>query len=403
MMFPRPRRLLRFAAACGLAAALLANSLVAVDQVGLASAPLAPLSAPRGATLFTNLPAAVTGIVAPNDYADPRMWNERFHESGVGEIGTGVAVGDYDNDGLPDIFVVSKVETCRLFHNRGEWKFEDVTERAHIADFSGEWKQGASFADVNNDGWLDLYVCRMGAPNLLFVNQRDGTFKEEAAARGLAIKDASGMAAFADYDRDGWLDVYIHTNLLDATAHPNGQPDYLFHNNGDGTFSNVTAAAGIAGETQGHSAMWWDYDQDGWPDLYVANDFGVEDLLYHNNRKGTFTKVTGRVVPRTAGTSMGADLGDVNNDGRIDFLVTDMATTTPEKDQRGMADTRANTRDPEWSDPAIAPQVQRNALYLNTGTGHMLEAASLAGLAATDWTWSVRFEDLDNDGRLDVH
>jgi hypothetical protein len=387
----------------GVVGVLAALSAAAAEPAGLASTPLQPRSAPRGATLFTNLPASATGIVAPNDYADPRMWNERFHESGVGEIGTGVAVGDYDNDGRPDIFVVSKVETGRLFRNEGGWKFTDVTERARVADASGEWKQGAAWADVNNDGWLDLYVCRLGAPNQLFVNQRDGTFKEEAAARGLALNDASGMAAFADYDRDGWLDVYVHTNLLNAAAHPNGQPDQLFRNNGDGTFRNVTAAAGVAGETQGHSATWWDYDNDGWPDVYVANDFGVEDFLYHNNRNGTFTKVTGRVLPRTPATAMGADIGDVNNDGRIDLFVADMATTTPEKDQRSMADSRAQAREPDGKDPAVAPQTPRNALYLNTGAGRMLEAASLAGLAATDWTWSVRCEDLDNDGRLDLH
>src|SRR6478736_5772106 len=359
MRFPHPRHLLRsryqwrWCGAAGLIVALFATSQAqAADPAGLASAPLQPRSAPRGLTLFTNLPASVTGIVAPNDYADPRMWNERFHESGVGEIGTGVAVGDYDNDGRPDIFVVSKVETGRLFHNQGGWKFEDVTARARVGDASGEWKQGAAFADVNNDGWLDLY---------------------------------------------------LHTNLRDAAAHPNGQPDYLFHNNGDGTFTNVTAPAGIAGETQGHSATWWDYDNDGWPDVYVANDFAVPDFLYHNNRNGTFTQVAGRVLPRTPDTSMGADLGDVNNDGRIDLLVADMATTTPEKDQRGMADSRAQEKDPATAGAATAPQLPRNALYLNTGAVRLLEAASLAGLAATDWSWSVRFEDLDNDGRLDVH
>src|SRR6478609_9138262 len=410
MRFPHPRHLLRsryqwrWCGAAGLIVVLFATSQAqAADPAGLASAPLQPRSAPRGLTLFTNLPASVTGIVAPNDYADPRMWNERFHESGVAEIGTGVAVGDYDNDGRPDIFVVSKVETGRLFHNQGGWKFEDVTASARVGDASGEWKQGAAFADVNNDGWLDLYVCRFAAPNQLFINQRDGTFKEEAAARGLAVNDASGMAAFADYDRDGWLDVYLHTNLRDAAAHPNGQPDYLFHNNGDGTFTNVTASAGIAGETQGHSATWWDYDNDGWPDVYVANDFAVPDFLYHNNRNGTFTQVAGRVLPRTPDTSMGADLGDVNNDGRIDLLVADMATTTPEKDQRGMADSRAQAKDPATAGAATAPLLPRNALYLNTGAGRLLEAASLDGLAATDWSWSVRFEDLDNDGRLDVH
>ncbi|HEX2860471.1 MAG TPA: FG-GAP-like repeat-containing protein [Lacunisphaera sp.] len=373
------------------------------DTPGLARAPLMPRAEARGATLFTELPAAETGILAPNDYADPRMWADRFHELGVGAIGTGVCVGDYDNDGRPDILVVSKVETCRLFHNRGGWKFEDVTERANIGDFSGEWKQGASFVDVDNDGWLDVYVCRFAAPNLLFINQRNGTFREEAKTRGLAVTDASNMAAFADYDRDGWLDVYVQTNLLDAREQPNGQPDYLFRNKGDGTFTNVTAAAGIAGEAQGHSATWWDYDGDGWPDLYVANDFAVPDFLYRNNRDGTFTKVTGAVLPHTTGTSMGADLGDVNNDGRLDFMVADMATTTQEKDQRGMADTRGQARGLPPDDPTVALQLPRNALYLNTGTGRMLEAASLAGLDATDWTWSLRWEDLDNDGRLDLH
>jgi enediyne biosynthesis protein E4 len=374
-----------------------------VNPPGISAEALQPHFGQRGATMFSEMPASTTGIVTTNDYDDPRMWGERYHEYGVGEIGTGVAVGDYDNDGRPDIFVVSKVGTCRLFHNLGGWKFEDVTERAHIGDFSGEWKQGASFADVNNDGWLDVYVCRFGAPNLLFINRHDGTFREEAKARGLAVTDASGMAAFADYDRDGWLDVYIHTNLLDATARPNGQPDYLFHNNRDGTFTNVTTAAGIGGETQGHSATWWDENNDGWPDLYVANDFGVPDYLYRNNGNGTFAKVTGQVLPHIAGTSMGADLGDVNNDGRIDFMVADMATTTHEKDQRGMSDTRSTSKDFVSADPAVASQVPRNALYLNTGTGRCLEAACLVGVAATDWTWSLRFEDLDNDGRLDLH
>src|SRR6478736_5644505 len=175
MRFPHPRHLTCTAAwrwgIAGLLVATGALRALAADPAGLTSAAFEPRSAPRGATLFTNLPASVTGIVAPNDYADPRMWNERFHESGVGEIGTGVAVGDYDNDGRPDIFVVSKVETCRLFHNQGGWKFEDVTARACVGDASGEWKQGAAFADVNNDGWLDLYVCRFAAPNQLFINQ----------------------------------------------------------------------------------------------------------------------------------------------------------------------------------------------------------------------------------------
>jgi hypothetical protein len=347
---------------------------------------------------------AETGIVTENNYDDPRIWGERFGDFEEGSIGTGVAIGDYDDDGRPDIFVVSKNESCRLFRNLGNWRFEDVTLKAGVGD-SGDaarvWKQGATFADVNNDGLLDLYVCRYGAPNLLYINQGDGTFKEEAAKRGLDVVDGCVMAAFCDYDRDGWLDVFIQTNAPETEGHPRAQRNYLFHNNGDGTFTDVTARAGISGKAQGHSAVWWDYDGDGWPDLYVANDFSPPDQLFHNNRDGTFTDRINLVVPHMPFSSMGSDLGDLNNDGRIDFLVADMAATSHARDQRTMAASRALLQDPEDGSPA-APEVMRNCLYLNTGTGRCLETAFLAGLDATGWTWSVRIEDLDNDGRLDV-
>jgi hypothetical protein len=391
----------------------------------LETAPLAPRSKPDGGTMFTRLSPQQTGIVTENRYADPRMWGELNQEFAVGAIGTGVSVGDYDNDGRPDAFIVSKTGQSRLFRNLGGWKFEDTTERAGMARAGGTlekglswvkgwigsappelepgpWTQGAAFADVNNDGWLDLYVCRFAAANLLYINQRDGTFQEEAVKRGLAVVDASGMGNFCDYDRDGWMDVYVQTNMLNATKAPNGQRDYLFHNRGDGTFENVTVAAGISGESLAHSATWWDYDEDGWPDLYVANDFGPADRLYRNNRNGTFTDVVHEVVPQMSYSAMGTDLGDVNNDGRIDFLVGDMAATTHAKDQRGMATSRELNR--EDSDSAtVSPQILRNVLYLNTGVGRFQEAGAMAGLAATDWTWSVRFEDLDNDSRLDLH
>jgi hypothetical protein len=372
--------------------------------------------------MFAELPAAETGLVVENRYADPEMWGKRFKEFSFGAIGTGIAVGDYDADGRPDIFVVSKTERARLFRNLGNFKFADVTDAAGLpspeaswsvrmkslvdraaaaADTVEAWKQGASFADVNNDGRLDLYVCRFGAPNWLFINQGDGTFKEEAAARGLAVSDASGIGAFCDFDRDGALDVYIQTNMLDGATRPEGQRDYLFRNNGDGTFANVTERAGITGQNLAHSATWWDYNMDGWPDLYVANDFAPADKLYRNNRDGTFTDVIHQTVPYMPLSAMGADLGDVNNDGLIDLLVGDMAATSHEKDHRGMAYLRkpTGTLGPERTS---APQYSRNALFINTGTGHFLEAARLAGLAASDWTWAVRLEDLDNDGRLDV-
>ncbi len=391
----------------------------AVSAADIAGTPLVPRSVAAGPTMFTELNPARTGIMTANAYDDPDMWGDHFQEFKFGAIGTGVTVGDYDNDGRPDLFVVSKTGPCRLFRNLGGWKFADVTASAGLdtsaswtdtvkswvgmsdarADTVSAWKQGATFADVDNDGWLDLHVCRFGAPNWLFMNQRDGTFREEAAARGLALIDGSGMGAFCDYDRDGWLDVYVQTNLLDNATHPRGQRDHLFHNNGDGTFTDVSDAAGITGETQGHSATWWDYDNDGWPDLYVANDFAPPDRLYRNNRDGTFTDQLDAVVPHTPHSAMGADLGDVDNDGLVDFLVADMAATTHEKDQRGMAKIRGMLTD---TPTGPAAEYMRNALFLNTGTGRMLECAHLAGLQATDWTWSVRFEDLDNDGRLDV-
>ncbi len=391
---------------------------------GITESALLPPSAPRGATMFANLPPEQTGIITENNYSDPGMWAERLQEFKFGTMGTGVAVGDFDNDGRPDLFVVSKTEQCRLFRNLGGWKFEDVTAKAGVSTpsdalgkslswmkglvggseavpASGVWTQGAVFVDVNNDGWLDLYVTRFAAPNLLYINQRDGTFKEEAALRGLAVNDACGAAAFCDYDRDGSLDLFLQTNLRDAIAHPQGQHNYLFHNRGDGFFVDVTNAAGIKGEAQGHSATWWDYDQDGWPDLYVANDFAPADKLYHNNRDGTFTDTINQVVPHIPHSSMGADFGDVNNDGLIDLFVSDMAATNHQKDQRGMASIRALLNGaPE--DPSAVPQYMHNALFINTGTGVFQEAAFLAGVAATDWTWSVRFEDLDNDGRLDL-
>jgi hypothetical protein len=388
---------------------------------GLRAEPLAPRSGPRGVTLFVNLPPSRTGVRCENRYADPRMWWERKEEFKFGSIGTGLAVGDFDGDGRPDVFVASKTETSRLFRNLGNWKFEDVTERAGllVSPQSGDaglgqlrrptgetlpnetWVQGATFVDVDNDGWLDLYVCRYNAPNLLFMNQHDGTFREEAAARGLAIRDASVMAAFCDYDRDGALDAYLVTNFLDLATKPGGQRDYLLHNDGHGHFTDVTARAGIVGENQAHSATWWDYDNDGWPDIYVANDFITPDSLYHNNRDGTFTNRLNETVPHTPHSSMGADLGDVNNDGLIDFFVADMAATTHEKDQRGMAKIRALLTRME-EEPGVAPQYMRSALFLNTGTGRMLEAAQLCGVDASDWTWSPRLEDFDNDGRLDL-
>jgi hypothetical protein len=257
-LLPVPLR--RLTAAGGLLAGLVAG---AAEIALTAGTPFATRSGTAGAARFVVLPGEQTGVTAANPYDDPAMWGARYREFSLGAIGTGVAIGDYDGDGRPDIFVVSKTGPNHLYRNLGDFRFEDVTEKAGVAGPAGAWKQGVAFADVNNDGRLDLYVCRFGAPNLLYINRGDGTFSEEAAARGLALEDASSMAAFCDYDRDGWLDAYVQTNLLDAERHPNGQRDRLYRNNRDGTFTDVTDRAGIKDETQGHAATWWDYDEDG--------------------------------------------------------------------------------------------------------------------------------------------
>jgi hypothetical protein len=385
-----------------LALALLASTALGAGGTagGISGTPLSPRAFPRGKTMFTRLAPGQTGVTAVNRYDDPRMWGDLYQEFEGGSIGTGVAIGDYDGDGRPDIFVVTKNHGCRLFRNLGGYRFEDVTEKAGVGAEPGVWNLGATFVDLDNNGRLDIYVCRFNAPNLLYVNQGDGTFKEMARSYGLDVKDSSVMAAFCDYDRDGWLDVYITTNMLDSAAHPGGQRGHLLHNNRNGTFTDVSQAAGIKGESQSHSATWWDFDNDGWPDLYVANDYGIPDKLYHNNRDGTFTDVIDQVLPHTSFYSMGSDQGDVNNDGLIDMLVADMAATTHQKDQNSIAESRE--RDDEVDNAVTAMKLHRSALYLNTGTAHALEAAYLAGVAASNWTWSVRLEDLDNDGRLDL-
>ena len=366
----------------------------------LVGEPLAPRSGPAGGTMFTTLGPERTGIAAENRYDDPRMWGDLYREFSLGSIGTGIAIGDFDGDGRPDVFVVCKTGRNRLYRNLGDFRFEDVTDRAGVGGPTDAWKTGATFVDIDNDGRLDIYVCRFAAPNLLYINQGDGTFRESAHAYGLDVADGSVMACFADYDRDGRLDLYLVTNVLDAEGHPTGQRGYLFHNNGNGTFSDVTDRAGIFGETQSHAATWWDYNNDGWPDLYVDDDFKEPDRLYRNNGDGTFTNELDSSLPHTPYSSMGADLGDINNDGLIDMVVADMAASTHEKDHRGMAILRAGL--PDMEDPSTVPQYMRNAVYINTGTGFAMEAAYMTGLAATDWTWSVRLEDMDCDGRLDA-
>ena len=397
---------------------------------GITSHPLTPPTHEHRKPLFDRLTVERTGL----DFV--HQWNqaprfERLLNSSV--AGGGVCVGDYDGDGLPDVFLTRATGGNQLYRNLCDFRFTNVTEKAGVAD-TNTWGTGATFADVNNDGRLDLYLCAYESPNRLYVNQGNGTLVEQAKAFGLDFNGASVMAAFADYDRDGDLDCYLMTAGLIPKPHQKfrakfignrptvpeelqevwaliyqpgdraslveaGQFDHLYRNNGNGTFTEVSKPAGIAGAEFGNAAVWWDYDDDGWPDLYVANDYFGPDHLYHNHRDGTFTDVAQAALPHTPWTSMGADAADLNNDGLLDFIATDMLGTTHFKRQLGIGSIERNAWFLDLAEPR---QYMRNALYLNTGTPRFMEAAYLAGLTATDWTWSPLLGDLDNDGWVDL-
>lgn len=368
--------------------------------------------------------------------------------------GAGVAVGDYDNDGLPDVYLVSQDGANRLFRQTSPMHFEDVTAKAGGVDGGDAWGNAASFADIDNDGDLDLFVCNLESPNLLYVNQGDGTFVEKAGPYGLGLTAASMGCAFADYDNDGDLDLYVLTNrvlkhnlpdeILADVKLPSaikktkqellppyprfekdkdgnlvvpkgyedwfftlpgspapfqaGQRDRLIRNDGGARWVDVTAESGLADHGNGLSVVWWDFDRDGRQDLYVANDFQSPDHLWRNLGNGRFEDVTKQMLPHTAFFGMGADFGDLDGDGRFDLLVADMSSTSHYWGKMLMGSMDQH----RWFLMHAEPQqYMRNALYVGTGTGRFVEAAHMSGLASTDWTWAVRFADLDDDGRLD--
>ncbi len=393
---------------------------------GLESRPLAQARPGTGNKLFTKVLPEESGIEFEN-FLKPENIRKYI------ENGSGLTVGDYDNDGQIDIFLVSLDGTNKLFRQTAPWKFEDVTDAAGGLGGGDAWGTGATFVDIDNDGDLDLYVCNLKSVNLLYINKGDGTFDESAKAFGLDHTGASVVASFADFDLDGDLDMYLLTNrvfsaqeevrghiklptingrlvvppalrdqfmLLNGHMTPAGQQDLLFRNEGNGTFTDVTKKSGIAGYDMGLGVTWFDYDQDRYPDIYISNDLKTPDRLYRNNGDGTFTESLARATVQSSWLSMGSDSGDINNDGRFDLLTSDMAATTHFKAKATMG----NMGDSVWFLTSGRPrQAMTNSLFLGTGTPRFLEMAKAAGVSNTNWTWSVRFGDLDNDGFLDLH
>ena len=384
-----------------------------------------PLSLPQPGSDMAFQTVSNSGIDFQNEF-------DRKRPVELIDTGAGVAIGDYDNDGLPDVYLVGSDVGNRLYRNKGNFEFEDLTEFANVdGSFAGKnlWGSGATFADVENDGDLDLYVCNMAGPNLLYINQGDGTFEEQSYLRGCNYTGASKSANFCDFDRDGDLDIYLVTyqdKQPDASIDPvemvdgkkrirkeyrdqymlvgdgvvkSGEADILYRNNGDGTFEEITEEAGLVDYGTSLAAVWLDYDNDGWFDIYVSNDFHSPDRLFRNNGDGTFSDILPQVAKHTPWFSMGNDAADVNRDGLVDIFTSDMAGTSHYRRKVDMGDMGDSAFFLTYGAPR---QYMKNAFFINSGMGPALEVAGLTGTSSTDWTWSPRLIDMDNDGNLDL-
>ncbi len=336
--------------------------------------------------------------------------------------GAGVAVGDVNNDGLPDIFFVANEDKNRLYINQGDLKFKDITEQAQINPAKKKWSTGAIMADVNDDGWLDIYVCQAGyaiyedptdRENLLFVNNKDGSFTESAEEYGLNDDNESISAAFFDYDKDGDLDLYVLNeseyamkilkNVFDDLQDPDNlrQASGSLYRNDGAVFVDVTKEAGVLNYGFGLGLAVSDINDDGWPDIYVSNDYSVPDFMYINNGDGTFTDEIKKRTKHIPFFGMGCDIADLNNDGFLDIASVDMAANDHVRDKTLMTSMDikgfwyyVNTKGYQY-------QYMFNAMQLNHGNGTFSNIAGLAGILRTEWSWAALLADFNNNGWKD--
>ncbi|MFN6079986.1 MAG: FG-GAP-like repeat-containing protein [Bacteroidota bacterium] len=371
-------------------------------------------------TLFNTVPSSLSNITFSNQLTETEDFN--IIEYLYFYNGGGVALGDINNDGLLDIYITGNQVSNKLYLNKGNWQFEDITLKAGV-ESPGAWKTGVTMVDINGDGLLDIYQCRLGnykgikGENELFINQGNLTFTEEAERYGLNFSGFSTQSAFLDYDLDGDLDMYllnhsVHTEHRLNEASKRNFDDALagdrFFENVDNTFYSVTNSAGIYSSQLGYGLGVGvsDVNNDGWPDIYISNDFSENDYLYLNNKNKSFTEVLRQSIKHTSRFSMGNDLADYNNDGYIDIFSLDMLPEDEVVIKKSAGEDAYNTYKLKLS-LGFGRQFSKNALQLNLGLDEnnipqFAEIAHLAGIAATDWSWASLLADFDNDGWKDL-
>lgn len=374
------------------------------------------LSAP----VFERVPSTVSGIDFQNQLQENVETRENLLDFDYFYNGAGVGIADLNNDGLQDIFFCANQGQNKLYLNKGNLQFEDISEKAGI-NVNKFWSNGVTFADINEDGWLDIYVSQGGPyeanrkKNLLFINQKNETFLEKAAEFGLADDGISTQSVFFDYDRDGDLDCMVmNENPLygidplefykiigTREALFKASCSHLYQNN-NGKFSDVTQAAGLQQPSFGLGLVASDINEDGWIDLYIANDYYLPDALYINRKDGTFSDEIKSRTNQISFYGMGADIADLNNDGLQDILVLDMASQDHYRSKTLMASMSVDNFDMLVNRFQFPYQYMFNSLQLNLGIDKFANTAQMAGIAKTDWSWAGLMADFDNDGNKEI-